>query len=233
MGCLLSVTFMTSCQDNDVDPADDSAAIGVAFTLPPNEANASNNARVTNSNVFIESGFFHISEISLGTEGRTASGQFVKEFEIKYTQPKKVTLDRFDQRVDFFLEIEEGDYEEIEMQFELATSNNEPAISLTGTYKKLNGSKVPFKFEYFDNDFEFEVEIESSTGEYFQVNKTKNPLFLFEMSPANWFSSLTVVEFETAIITNGVLLINSQINTSLFTKAKLQMKIAAEVEIKR
>ncbi|WP_146131368.1 hypothetical protein [Mongoliibacter ruber] len=233
MGCLGFIALMTSCQEeNDGFRPGDAPAIGIAFKLSSDQTGTNANARVLESAVVIESGYFHVEEISLETEGRTANGRFEKEFEIEYDQPKKITLDRFDENADFFIEIAEGEYEEIEFEFELENANDEPAIFLAGTFTDPDGNSIPLQFEYFDDDFEFEVEIEAAEGEYFQVDRVNNPLFLFEMYPSNWFSGLSSAELENAEITNGVLLINSEVNEALFTKVKRKMKDDAEIEIK-
>ncbi|MFN3802040.1 hypothetical protein [Belliella pelovolcani] len=228
----LAATFaFTSCNNDEELPGTGEGRLGFAFVLN-NGGTSSANGRVANSNLTIENGFIQIKELEFEVEGRNEIGTFEKEFEIKFNEIRKVTFDEFDESTDFFINIEAGEYKEIELELDLIDYKNEPSIYIEGSYAFEDGSSAPVVFEYYGDDIDFEVEIEGDDDEYFIIDAQNNPLALFEISAVNWFRGVSNGDFENAEVVDGVILINKDNNTSIYNRVKNNIDEFADIEIK-
>lgn len=227
----LATTFaFTSCNNEDEIPGTGEGKLGLAFVLNNNTASAAN-ARTENSNLTIKSGFIQIKELELGVEGRNNLGTFEKEFEIRFRDIKRVTFNEFDRSVDFFINIEAGEYKEIWMELDLIDHRNEPSIYIEGSYSPRSGASIPVVYEFFGDDIDFEVDISSKDDGYFTIDARNNPLALFEINAVNWFRGVTDSEFENATLTGGRLLINRNTNRNIFSKVTENIRRSAEIDI--
>lgn len=87
-------------------------------------------------------------------------------------------------------------------------------------------------FEYFGDDIDFEVEIESRRDdEYFKVDRTNNPLALLEINADRWFRDVTNEELDDATIEDGKILINRNSNRSLYSKIVKRIEASSEIDI--
>lgn len=227
----LSATFaFSSCTTDEEIPGSGEGKMGLAFVLNNGGTNSAN-GRIANSNLTIQSGFIQIKELELEVEGRNEKGSFEKEIEIKFKDIKKVTFDEFDKSTDFFINIEAGEYKEIELELDLIDYKNEPSIYIEGTHA-FNGSSTPVVFEYFGDDIDFKVEIEGDDDDdYFTIDARNNPLALFEISAANWFRGVSDSDFEKAEKTNGVILINKNKNKNIYSRVTKNIEEFADIEI--
>lgn len=206
--------------------------MGIALKLN-NGLSSSASARIANSNLRLTNGFIQIKELELSLEGRDSNGEFEKEHEIYFDDIKKVTFDEFDRSVDFFINIPEGDYKEIEVELDLIEYKNEPSIHIEGVYNN-DGTDIPVRFQYFGDEIDFEVEIESEDDDnYFKIDRVNNPLALFEINALSWFSQISDAEFENAEIKDGVLVISRQSNKALYDKivSKLMTSVYIEIDL--
>lgn len=227
-----AVTAFSACSSDDETPSvgQGEGKMGIALVLKNNSMNTVN-GRVENSNLTIEKGFIQIKELELEVEGRNENGDFEKEIEIEFDDIKKITFNEFDRSVDFFINIPEGEYQEIELELDLIDYRNEPSISFEGTFVNDEGASTPFKFEYFGDDIDFEVEIESDDDNYFRVDRINNPLALFELNAINWLRNVTTTEMNSAERTDGVILLTRNSNSSIYNKIKQNIEASSEIEV--
>ncbi|MCH7398016.1 hypothetical protein MM236_08445 [Belliella sp. DSM 107340] len=224
----LAIGF-TSCNNDDDPLGSGEGKLGFAFVLN-NGTQSSQNGRVANSNLTIESGFIQIKELELEVEGRRESGNFSKEIEIKFNDIRKISFNEFDESTDFIINIEAGEYREIEIELDLIDYRNEPSIFIEGTYSFADGSTAPLIYEYFGDDIDFEVEIESE-GQFFTIDARNNPLALFEINANNWFRGISDADFESAELVNGTLLINRNTNRNIYNRVSDNIEEFADIEI--
>ncbi|MDX5478917.1 MAG: hypothetical protein LPJ98_10715 [Cyclobacteriaceae bacterium] len=227
-----AVTAFSACSSDDETPSvgQGEGKMGIALVLKNNSMNTVN-GRVENSNLTIEKGFIQIKELELEVEGRNENGDFEKEIEIEFDDIKKITFNEFDRSVDFFLNIPEGEYDEIELELDLIDYRNEPSISFEGTFVNDEGASTPFKFEYFGDDIDFEVEIDADDDNYFRVDRINNPLALFELNAINWLRNVTSTEMNSAERTNGFILLTINSNSSIYNKIKQNIEASSEIEV--
>lgn len=227
-----AVTAFSSCSSDDETPSvgQGEGKMGIALVLKNNSMNTVN-GRVENSNLTIEKGFIQIKELELEVEGRNENGDFEKKIEIEFDDIKKITFNEFDRSVDFFLNIPEGEYDEIGLELDLIDYRNEPSISFEGTFVNDEGASTPFKFEYFGDDIDFEVEIDADDDNYFRVDRINNPLALFELNAINWLRNVTSTEMNSAERTNGVILLTRNSNSSIYNKIKQNIEASSEIEV--
>lgn len=229
---VLAAAFaFTSCNNDEELPGTGEGKLGFAFVLN-NSGTGSANGRVANSNLTIENGFIQIKELEFEVEGRNEMGIFSREFEIEFNEIKKVTFNDFDESSDFFINIEAGEYKEIELELDLIDYKNEPSIYIEGSYAFEDGSTTPVVFEYYGDEIDFEVEIEGDGDEFFIIDAQNNPLALFEISAVNWFRGVLNADFENAEVVDGVILINKDNNSSIYNRVKNNIDEFADIEIK-
>ncbi|UJP64364.1 hypothetical protein [Mongoliitalea daihaiensis] len=229
---IAAIVSFSSCNSEDDIPAigQGEGRIGIALVLK-NNSTTSNSARMENSNLSIENGFIQIKEIELELDGRNEQGSFEKEIEFEFNEIKKVTFNEFDKSVDFFINIPEGEYKEIELELDLIDYKNEPSIYFEGTFTTNDGASIPFQFEFFGDEIDFEVEIEAEDDRYFRIDRINNPLALFELNALNWLRNVSSIEMTNAEQTNGVILINRDNNSSIYSKIKSNIKASSEIEV--
>jgi hypothetical protein len=221
---------MISCNQEENIPSfgEGNGRLGIGFVI---SSDINLGAKVLQDYILIENGYVQIEELDLELEGRDDLGKFEKEIEIEFDDIKKVEFDRFDSTEDFYINIPEGEYKEIEVEIDLIDYKNEPSIFLSGAFVDSESNSIPLIFEYFDDEIEFEIEIESEDDEYFKVDRIENPLVLFELNPRRWFGDVTMEELQDAERVDGVIVLNKNYNQSLFSKVARKIKIASEIEI--
>ena len=229
---LTALMLLTSCNTEDEVPSigEGEGKLGIALVLKNNRMETSN-ARVANSNMTIEEGFIQIKELELEVEGRNELGNFEKEFEIEFNDIKKISFNQFDKSIDFFINIPEGEYKEIELELDLIDYKNEASIYFEGTFTDDEGNSTPFQFEYFGDDIDFEVEIEADDDNYFTIDRINNPLALFELNAANWLRNVTTSEMTDAERTDGRILLTRNSNRDIYNKIKKNIEESSEIEV--
>ena len=255
---LLTAILFSSCNPEEEVPGIGEGKMGIAFVLKTNQLTAEN-ARTMNSNLSIESGFIQIKELELELEGKgdgtededdsdddsdddnddsnddsddDNDGDDSNEIEIKFRDIQKITFDALDKSTDFFINIHEGEYKEIELEMDLIDYKNEPSIYFEGKINAADGTSKPFKFEFFGDDIDFKVEIEAEDDDnYFLVDRINNPLALFEINALNWFKNVSDSELEEAVSTDGVVVISKNSNKSLYEKVRNNIKASSEIEV--
>lgn len=205
--------------------------LGVGVKL---SSNSSTNSRILEQGVSITSGFLQVKEIELEVEGSDENGEFEREVSYRFPEIKKITFDEFSSDVDFFINIESGNYEEIEFEIDLIDHQNEPSIFLEGTFGNSDGSTVPLRLEVYgddDDDLDFELELESEDDRLFYIDEINNPLALMEINAENWFSGISQSELEDAELTDGVLVISRDINRSIYLRILKKIEESSDIEL--
>ncbi len=236
MAFALSGLFFASCSEDTspdvIGEGDVRIGMGVKLKNPGNSG-----ARLMNSGIDVKSGFLQIQKIELETEGVDENGnEFERELELKFKEIKKIDFNEFEGEVDFFINIPAGNYEEIEFEIDLIDHRNQPSIQLDGTYTYQNGNTVPLKFEVYgddDDDFDFKVELEAADDDnLFFLKGVNNPFALFQIDAIGWFTQVTIAELEEADLSGGVLLINKDLNKSIYRKVETRIKDSIDIELK-
>lgn len=157
------------------------------------------------------SGSINVSEIDFEAESETV--------EIEYELKKFVNVDLFNlSPILGSVNIPEGTYDEVELKLVLKKStDNTIPLTLKGTYKDANGLSTPVEF-YFNEEYEIEVEAEdvviSSNSDYIGLVNLQLNKLLFNIG-SNDLSGATK--------TNGVIVISSNSNVSLYNKFKANL----------
>lgn len=229
---LSALVIFTSCNTDEEVPTfgEGEGKLGIAFVLKNNRINSSN-GRVENSNLAIEEGFIQIKELELELYVKDESGDYEKEIEIEFKDIKKINFNEFDKSVDFFINIPEGKYKEIELELDLIDYKGKPSIYFEGTFTDDEGNSTPFQFEYFGDEIDFEVEIEADDDDYFTIDRINNPLALFELNAANWLVNVTNSEMADAERTDGKILLTKNSNSNIYKKIKSAIEASSEIEV--
>lgn len=228
----LAILLAFGCQENeDTVPGTGEGKIGMAFVLGSDE-NTPAHARINQNGLEILEGYLQIKELEMELEGKNADGRFEREYEVKFDEIKKVAFNRSDESSDFFFNIPEATYKDIEMEIDLIDYRSEPSIYLSGEYLSPAGQTTPVVFEYFGDDIDFEIEIDSDRDdEYFNVDRTNNPLALLEIHAHRWFRDLSQGELADATLEDGKILLNRNTNRSLYSKVVRRIEASSEIEI--
>ena len=230
---VLSMGFVVGCQENeDAVPGTGEGKIGMAFVLGSG-SDFQPNAKIANSGLEIVEGYIQIKELEMELEGRNEDVRFERNYEVEFDEIKKVTFDQFDESSDFFFNIPEAEYKDIEMEMDLIEHRDEPSIYLDGRYQNQEGDVIPVVFEYFGDDIDFEIEIESERDdEYFKVDRVNNPLALLEINAYRWFRDVNNSELDNATVEdNGSIRINRNSNKTIYSKIVKRIEASSEIEI--
>ncbi|NVJ87294.1 MAG: hypothetical protein HWE15_13370 [Algoriphagus sp.] len=203
--------------------------VGVKLTNSTNP-----NGRILEQGVSITNGYLQVKEVELEVEGRDDNGEFEREVTYKFPEIKKISFDEFSSDVDFFINIESGNYEEIEFEIDLIDHKNEPSIYLEGTFGKSDGSTIPLRLEVYgddDDDLDFELELESEDDRLFFIDEINNPLALMEINAESWFSTISQSELENAELTDGVLVISRDKNSDIYERILEKIEASSEIEL--
>ncbi|WP_209331735.1 hypothetical protein [Lunatimonas salinarum] len=225
-----ALALLMGCNPEENLPAlgEGDGRLGLAFAL---NTSTQANARVMQDRIQIERGYIQIEELELELDGRDENGDFEREMEIDFPQPKKIEFDRFDTSEDFFIQIPEGEYDEIELSLDLIDYRSEPSIYMEGIASDGDGTTYQLIFEYYNDEIEFELEIEADDDRYFRVDQTNNPLILFELNPDSWFGVVSTSDIQNAEKRDGIIYLNPQENRALFRRVASKIEEAVDVEI--
>ncbi|MDX5340627.1 MAG: hypothetical protein LPK25_16490 [Cyclobacteriaceae bacterium] len=235
MGIALASFAMVSCsEENDPILGEGEVNVGMGIKL---SSGSSVGARIQNSGLEIKNGFVLIKKLELETEGIDENGgEFEREIEVRFPEPRRIDFDPVDSSPDFYFNIPAGRYEEIELEMDVIDYRNQPSLQLEGTFTRSNGSSVPFRFEVFgddDEDLDFELEIEAEDDDdFFFLGEDKNGVALMEINAKGWFNSITQAQLENADLSDGVLLINANVNEGIFEEVLEKIENSLEIEIK-
>ena len=235
LGITAATFSLASCSDeNDPVLGEGDVSVGMGIKL---SSTGSVGARIQNTGLDIKTGFVLIKKMELETAGIDANGaEFENEIEVKFPEPKRIDFDAVDTSPDFYFNIPSGRYEEIELEMDVVDYKNQPSLQLEGTFTRTNGSSVPFRFEVFgddDEDLDFELEIEAEDDDdFFFLGEDKNAVALMQINAKGWFSSISQSQLENAKLTNGVLLINHNVNEAIYEKVLEKIESSLEIEIK-
>lgn len=229
---IIGSVFLIGCQEkDDIVPGTGEGKLGFAIVLGSSN-NSQVNARTLTNHLEITEGFIQIKDLELEVEGRDDDGDFENELEIEFEDVRKVTFDQLDESSDFFISIPEGDYEEIDLELDLIDYRDEPSIYLDGQYQNQNGNNYQLIFEYFGDEIDFEVEIESEGDDaYFRIDNLINPLALLEINAYRWFGDISNIELDNADSDDGIIRINDNTNTEMYLKIINRIEASSEIEI--
>ncbi len=227
-GVLLAIGF--ACTDRDDVPGTGEGQLGFALKLTGASPNGAND-RVANQGINIQEGFVQIRELEMELEGRNESGMFETEYEVKFDEIKKITMDRFNSDADFFVNIPAAEYKEIEVEMDLIDHDNEPSIFLRGVYVDSQGNSIPMRFEHFGDDIDFEIEIEADDDSFFTIDRVTNPLAILEIHADNWFNGISNLEWENAVRTDGEIVLNKNSNSGIYKKVTNRIEESTDIEI--
>lgn len=154
------------------------------------------------------SGSVNVSEIDFEAESNTV--------EIEYELKRFININLLSlSPILGSINIPEGTYDEVELKLVLKKStDNTIPLTLRGTYRDANGLSTPVEF-FFNDEYEIEVEAEdvviSSNADYIGlINLQLNKLLV----------NIGSNDLSGATKTNGVIVISSSSNTSLYNKFK-------------
>jgi len=119
-----------------------------------------------------------------------------------------------------------GTYEEVEVELGLKDDGAMPSIVMEGVYTDLEGTEHQVRFEH-NSDETFEVELEGSI--VFEADAS----FIAQVTidPASWFNGTNDQDFTSATKNmDGVIVISSSSNTSIYDMVVSALEMAGEVE---
>jgi hypothetical protein len=157
------------------------------------------------------SGSVNVSEIDFEAESKTV--------EIEYELKKFVNVDLFNlSPILGSVNIPEGTYDEVEIKLVLKKStDNTIPLTLKGTYKDVNGATTPVEF-YFNEEYEIEVEAEDVI-----IGSNADYIGLINIQLNKLLVNIGANDLSGATKTNGVIIISSTSNTSLYSKFKANL----------
>jgi len=115
--------------------------------------------------------------------------------------------------------IPQGIYKRIDISFKTFDDNSDNCILILGDYTYLDGSIIPFRFEFTDSE-EFSIRAENDDGGEIVLDKDRLSPAKILLNPSHWFQVLSVNDFQNATLTtvDGVstIVINKNENDNIY-----------------
>jgi len=117
-------------------------------------------------------------------------------------------------------DIPQGEYQHLQVDFNIQDKGQEPSVSLRGNYKPNIGGTKALRFEYYGNlNLSIAGENENA-GTTIVLDKKEVKKATVELDAIHWFSSLTSTQLENATLSNDQgqdkIIISPTSNTSLY-----------------
>ncbi|MEO9531251.1 MAG: hypothetical protein ABJG68_11995 [Crocinitomicaceae bacterium] len=204
---LISIMFLAiGCKKNQLKKP-----VDVSVQMDINRENSNE------GHLLFTKGYIRIAEFTV--EGKRQEGADVelsKEFEqgliIDFSPTQFVDA--------LHMDIPQGNYTSLDINFDTHEGNDEPTISVKGTFKNSSNEDIPLIFEFMSSEY-FSVNGESSGSSALIVLDKSNPALSFiEFDPIYWFDIVSMNMLNNANLYNvdGVqtLLINEEKNEDIY-----------------
>lgn len=170
------------------------------------------------------SGFITIREVEFEVETDDDS------IEVNFNLEQNTVIDFATGETDpdiSYVQIPAGTYNEMEVEIELQDEGDNPAMVLNGTYVDAEGTSHPVRFE-FNSGETFEVEKEGTIT----LATNESVLAQVTFDPTVWFTGVSNEQLSLASKDNeGIIVISSTQNTSIFDTVADGLDLATEVEL--
>ena len=229
---LVFVASLVSCSKDDsgTTTSNSEAKLGVEFITHPSAATAQKNSTINHLNqalagtLSFTNGYIAISELEF--EAETENDSIEIEFELEQNSIIDFATGTTSPDISY-VTIPAGTYEEVEVEMELRSDSEEPAILLYGTYVAPDGVEHNIRFEY-SSDESFEVEREGV------INLEENEIAIAQITfnPLDWFAAVTDEDFANATTdADGIIVISSTQNPQIYDMVAEGLELASDVEI--
>lgn len=121
-----------------------------------------------------------------------------------------------------FIDVNPGDYKNVNLGIEIQDEDSEPSIVIEGTYISSEEVSIPVRFEFNSGEV-FEADAESVT-----ITGGSNIVGKITFDALDWFSVVSVGSLDNATLTDGVMIISETSNTDIFDKVADRLDVATQ-----
>jgi hypothetical protein len=160
-----------------------------------------------------------INFIDFSITGDRVEGQDIS-FSRSFQSGLYIDLNGSGEIAEMDFDIPQGEYTDLNVSFNIASDQNNLALSLDGTYKITQGPVVALRFEY-DGGNSFSISGEGNTaGQSIIMDADLGKKGRIKFDPIYWFGSLTANQMDNATIIpmqgQDMILLSSTSNVSLY-----------------
>lgn len=216
---VLSVALFSSCADEAAAPVSRKARLTLSASTNRQPATKAGREASVNQLVFT-SGSIRFSEVDFDAK-RVGTENW-----ISVSHQQLATLDFATGVITpaVTIEVEPGDYQDVDLSIEIHDEGTSPAIVIEGTFTNSRNTAVPVRFE-FNSGEEFEFEAERIT-----FTERQNVVTRIVFDPQFWFGTITASQLENATLTNGRIVVSATSNTAIFGIVAQRLDDSTEVE---
>ncbi|WP_139827936.1 hypothetical protein [Marivirga sericea] len=120
------------------------------------------------------------------------------------------------------IEVPAGNYTSVNLGIELQDDGAEPSVVIEGTYTHSDGADIPLRFEF-------------NSGEVFEANAASVAIVdgadlvgKITFDALDWFSDIAAYQLDEARLTEGVIVISSSSNASIFDAVADRLDVATQ-----
>lgn len=121
-----------------------------------------------------------------------------------------------------FLEVDPGEYKNVNLGIEIQDDGSDPSIVIEGTYISSEGKTIPLRFEFNSGEV-FEAEAESV-----KITAGSNIVGKITFDALEWFSVISAEALDNATLTNGVMIISETSNSEIFDQIADRLDVATQ-----
>ena len=115
-----------------------------------------------------------------------------------------------------------GDYLGVNLGIELLDENSTPSVMIEGVFTNANGEAKPIRFEFNSGEV-FEADANQVT-----LSEDRSAIAVITFDPIVWFSVISAERLDNAAMTNGVIVINEEVNEVIFDDVEERLDQATE-----
>lgn len=225
---LLAIIALAACKKNGVSPSSSASGPQLSFQMKADNSTslaASTSGLTTNS--FTIPGLTFTSAVANISQFKLEATKNGVETEISTRNLPAVDLFALSPAI-ANASITPGTYTHVEIKVELKKVNDPFSIPLTvkGTFTNSSGQATPFELDLNDN-----VEIKGEAGNV-TVTDTTNFSAIIHLHLPRLESGITANDLDNGTLTNGVLIISANSNTSIYRRILENLANSGEAELR-
>jgi len=215
LAAIISSGLLSSCTEEDTNQGN--------LTISTQMARSSTALMQTGAPMLVfNSGYVVVREVVF--DGNMADGRT-----ISITEEKITTIDMVTGVANppFLMDIPAGTYNSVNLGIEIQDETDRPSVVAEGVFTNAAGVATPVRFEF-------------NSGEVFEASSDE-PVTLAAATPATakitfdphvWFSTITAVQLNNAVRTNGVIIVSETRNTAIFNIVADRLDDATDAEFR-
>ncbi|MFD0992402.1 hypothetical protein [Tenacibaculum geojense] len=195
--------LLTSCSEDEVST---NARVKLVVNTTSNTSGTQLRSSIQNQLNF-SSGYITIREVVFDGENQSTNQSISRSHE----QIASVNYQTGAISPELIVTVPGGLYSNVNLGIELQDDTSNPSVVIEGSYTNSNNEELPIRFEFNSG------EVFEANAQTVMINNNADIVGKITFDAISWFSTVTAEQLDSAILTNGVIVISSTSNTEIFS----------------